>query len=442
MAFIVPLMLGILLGVGVCAWERYRFKRQIKQVLTSLADTLDFPSSLPLTSLIRRTLNSLLQQQRQLETELQLWRDLLEKAPVGYLQVDEENQLLWCNQQARELLKIDRWQPGQLRLLLELVRSYELDRLIEQTRQSQTPQSQEWVFYPIQYGAQGQAQLSSPKSLTLKGSSYPLPQGSVGVFLENQQPLLDLSQSRDRLFSDLTHELQTPLTSIALVTETLQKRLENPERSWLEKMSKEINRLINLVQDWLELSQLQEAPNQQLHYQSLELRELIFTAWQSLQPLAQQKKLNLTYFGPDRLYLQGDQSRLTQVFINIFDNSIKNSPSQTAIRVEVETIPSNLEELSPNFSATVQINVIDWGCGFAEADLPHIFERLYRGESSRAREISQIQTTGALQMQRGSGLGLAIVREIIKAHGGAIVARNHPDTGGAWLQVTLPLGKS
>jgi hypothetical protein len=67
---------------------------------------------------------------------------------VGYLQVDEENRLLWCNEQARQLLQIDRWEPGQLRLLLELVRSYELDQLIEQTRYRQQPDIREWVFHP------------------------------------------------------------------------------------------------------------------------------------------------------------------------------------------------------------------------------------------------------------------------------------------------------
>ncbi len=442
MTFSIAFILGLSLGIGFYFWKQWQNKKQLRQIFSSLLTDSNRLNSLPFASLVRRAINSIEQQRQQLEIELQTWQELLEGAPIGYLRVDEENQLLWCNQQARELLAIDRWQRGKVRLLLELVRSYELDRLIEQTRQTQKPQVQEWVFYTTKYTAQ--EPIAAKQSLALKGSSFPLPQGHVAVFLENQQPLVELSQSRDRAFSDLTHELRTPLTAIALVAESLEKRLQNPEKRWVEKMLAEINRLINLVQDWLEISQLQKNPVQNLNYHSIELRELIVSVWQTLEPLAKQKEVSLAYSGPDRLDLQADKSRLAQVFLNLLDNGIKHSPVGGTIEVEVELVSQTQEAqlTSKQNERYIQINIIDSGSGFSESDLPHIFDRLYRGDASRTRQVSDSETEKPVSYRYGSGLGLSLVQEIIKAHQGSIEAKNHPDTGGAWLKLILPINHS
>ncbi|MGK7915319.1 MAG: sensor histidine kinase [Prochloraceae cyanobacterium] len=442
MTFLIAFILGLSLGIGFYFWKQLQNKRQLRRIFSLLLTDTTSLTSLPLTSLVRRVINSIERQRQQLEVELQTWQDLLEGAPIGYLRVDEENQLLWCNQQARELLAIDRWQRGKVRLLLELVRSYELDRLIEQTRQTQQPQVQEWVFYTTKYAAQ--EAIAAKESLALKGSSFPLPQGQVAVFLENQQPLVELSQSRDRAFSDLTHELRTPLTAIALVAESLEKRLQNPEKRWVEKMLAEINRLINLVQDWLEISQLQKNPVQNLNYQSIELRELIFSVWHTLEPLAKQKQVSCAYSGPDRLDLQADKSRIAQVFLNLFDNGIKHSPVRGAIQVEVELVSQTQDAqlASKQNEHYIQINIIDSGSGFSESDLPHIFDRLYRGDASRTRQVSDSETEKPVSSRYGSGLGLSLVQEIIQAHQGSIEAKNHPDTGGAWLKLILPINYS
>lgn len=426
MTFIVVFILGSVVGISISYWEKYRFKSQLKKMCDRGSDTAELADSLSLQSLVRREIAYLHQQRQALEESLQSWQNVLDRAPFGYLQVDEENQLLWCNQQARQLLKIDRWQPGQIRLLLELVRSYELDRLIEQTRVSQQSQTQTWVFYPTYYLGEPKNRepqkvpLISEKSIALKAFSLPLSQGQVGVFLENQQPLMELSRSRDRAFSDLTHELRTPLTSISLLAETLQKRVQDPERRWVEQMLSQTQRLIDLVQDWLEIGQLQENPSQYLQYESVEIRQLITVAWQSLEVLAKQKGLSLDYCGVDRAYLEGDKSRLIQVFLNLFDNAIKHSPPKAAIRVDLKAVDPG----------EIEINVIDCGSGFADTDLPYVFDRLYRGDRSRTR-----QSSDTFPSRQGSGLGLSIVREIIQAHGGTIEAKNHPETGGAWLQL-------
>lgn len=419
--------LGLIVGIGFWLWQNTQLYRKLRQLLQMMqTDTSEI--SLPLLNRLRREIILQQQLQKKLQNQQQTWRQLLNVAPIGYLQVDEENRLLWCNQQARQLLGLQRWEPGQVRLLLELVRSYELDQLIEQTRDQQQSKVREWVFHPDCVDA---AALIDLQTLTLRASSWPLPEGQVGVFLENIQLLLDLSQTRDRWVSDLAHELRTPLTSIRLVVETLQEQLEYPMRRWVERLVPEVERLINLVQSWLELSRLEANPGKQLNRQPVEVRSLIYSVWRTLEPLAQRYQVSLTYSGPQAVWLKADESRLYRVFLNLLDNSIKYSPSLATIQVTVNLLPA--EHALQN----VQINIMDSGPGFPDSDLPHVFERLYRGDPARTRQSNSLSNLES-SASTGSGLGLAIVRQIVIAHGGSVKAMNHFQTGGAWLQVQLP----
>jgi two-component system phosphate regulon sensor histidine kinase PhoR len=245
----------------------------------------------------------------------------------------------------------------------------------------------------------------------------------VVVFLENLQPLVDLCVQRDRAFSDLTHELRTPLTGIALVAETLHGRLQGTERKWLEQMLQEVDRLKHFVENWLDLTQITEKSSHFPCCESVNIQSLILSSWQRLEPLAQEKQVTLNYQSEDSepILINGDRDRLMQVFLNLFDNSLKYSPTQGIVSVTVQ-----------QKQALLQIKITDQGSGFNLADLPHIFDRLYRGDPSRTRQ-------GLTQSRQGSGLGLAIAKEIIKHHGGSIEAENDVQTGGACLTLSLPL---
>lgn len=447
-------LLGLTFGIGFWFWQKRNLQRQLEQIIGQLQTDSKSPA-LSVISRLRREISRANQRQEDLAEELRMLRQLLEVAPVGYLQVDDENQLLWCNQQARQWLQIERWEPGPLRLLLEWVRSYELDQLVEQTRDQQQPKIKQWQFHPPCLDG---AAMSEVRSLILKAAAWPLPDGQVGVFLNNQQPLVDLTQSRNQWFSDLAHELRTPLTSIQLVAEALQGRLEPPASRWVEQLLQETKRLIQLVQDWLELTNLERSPTKILTYQAVELRSLIDSAMQTLEPLAQLHDLHFSYSGAAQIWIDADRDRLMQVFLNLFDNSIKHSPPQTTIRVEVNCHQPEfarngsskslgdelfLETTSKGRAAdSIQIDIIDSGSGFANSDLPHVFERLYRGDPSRQRQQALSKNVEASLKSTGSGLGLCIVQQIIQAHGGTIKACNHPETKGAWLQIKLPKGKS
>ncbi|MBN3908852.1 MAG: histidine kinase [Nostoc sp. NMS1] len=420
--------LGLAVGIGFWIWQQVRLNRYLGRLFRPLTSHSDKMGLLLIPGLWQEI--AMVKQQRQdLQQSLQTYQDLLDFAPVGYLQVDEENQLLWCNRQAQEILYLQRWQPEEIRLLLELVRSYELDHLIEQTRDRQKPQMGEWIFHP---SCDDAAEMPTIKSLALRASSLPLPNGQVGVFLENRQPLLDINQIRDRSFSDLAHELRTPLTSIRLVVETLQIRLEPPLNRWVNRLMQEVDRLINLVQSWLDLTQMEANPTMQLQAKAVELRSLITSVWETLEPLAQRQHLSLSYSGPENLWIKADQARIFQVFLNLLDNSIKYSPPSTNIRVEAKILSTKDNDAT---SPILEINLIDSGVGFSEADLPHVFERFYRGDKARTHSPQDSNSIGAIV---GNGLGLAIVEQILIAHGGSIKAMNHPESGGAWMQLQFP----
>ncbi len=412
------------LAIGLLPFLLYR--GQLSSRINRLAKDLppdEAAIDLSVTSRLSMVLNHHQSQIEQLEHTVEAWKQILNLCPIGYLQVDEENQLIWCNPAAVELLGIHQSDDYEPRLLLELVRSYELDSLIEKARNRNQPHQRDWLFYPISADAED---LSQARSTQIRGFAFPLTEGEVGVYLENRQETVNLAQQRDRWTSDVAHELRTPLTSIRLVAETLQSRLEAPNRQWIDRLLNETIRLSRLVQDLLDLSQLDLNPSQRLRLTSIDLVKLIYSAWQSLEPLACEKRVQFHYNGLESVMIRADEARMHRVFLNLLDNSLKYSPPHSIIRIET----ARQEHSKPR----IQIDLIDAGEGFPEDAIAHIFDRFYRADPSRSRHV---QGQEATQLTSGSGLGLAIVRQIVEAHQGTVRAQNHPN-GGAWLQLVLP----
>lgn len=373
--------------------------------------------------------------------------DVLWRAPIGYLEVDVENQLLWINPTACEILGIACDASNRLplpRLLLELVRSYELDQLIERTRQAQTPHQEDWVLNLV---SPDPINPNSGKSHPLRGYGIPLAENHVGVYLENRQEATTLIQQRDRWTSDVAHELKTPLTSIRLVAETLRDRVDPSLTKWLDRLLNEILRLSNLVEDLLNLSRLKRSGGTGLVLKPVELPRLLFAAWQSLEPLADIKYVQIKYEGTSNLIVTLDETLMYRVFINLIDNAIKYSPPEGTITVRAmlqDKDKDNPEFPSP--SPMLLVEVIDEGTGFREVDIPHIFSRFYRSDPSRSRPVSggDVPAVSEERLTRhprstGTGLGLAIVQQIVEAHGGTTQASNHPQTGGGWLTLSIPV---
>lgn len=420
-------LLGLGIGLSFYFYRSYRINNQLNAILQSISQ-FELLDSFSTIAQIKRNITLLNTRCYYTQLELNLYREIINKHPLGYLRINNENCLIECNLKAKKLLHINRWNPDTLRLFLELVRSYELDRLIQQTRKTQENLTIEWQFFPTTnfiLEEENNDEDSNYEPIFLKAYSFPLPNDEVAIIIENQQLLKDLIIRGEQAYSDLSHELRTPLTSMLLLAETLEKYVDKRGLTWVKQIHQEVNRLIDLVQGWLEIYQLKQNPYQTLKFQKLDLKQLIISAWQSLIVLAEKENISLTYEGKEIITLEADLNRLTQVFVNLFDNSIKHCSKDGEIIVNLS------QKISNDGDKFVEINVIDSGSGFNPQDLPYIFERLYRGDKSRIRTS-----------RGGSGLGLSIVKEIIEAHQGSINAYNHPETRGAWLKIKLPLKQS
>ncbi|MFS8910902.1 PAS domain-containing sensor histidine kinase [Synechococcus sp. H60.3] len=407
---------GILIGLGIgllgtliLLWQsRRRFGRQLQQLGSLLHVPLPLSSPEQMLSRLSRHLRQQELEWASQKRHLQDWQYLSHHLPWGYLRVDENNVVLECNPAAQRLLHISQWQPG-VKLLLEWVRSYELDQLIEATRRqgANTPiQSREWIFYPS--GGEN-------KPVPLRAWGLPLPQGQVAIFLEDRLEATLLAQQRDRWASDVAHELKTPLTSIRLLAETLQSRVDTAQAVWVERLLNETLRLSQLVQDLLELSALNLGAGSRSQWRWVDLAALVREAWQSLEPLAKPRHQELHLSSPSQLYLWGDEQRLYRLILNLLDNAVKYGAPDSPVHVLL------LEQ-----GSQVRLEVYDHGPGLPEDQFELVFQPFYRTDAARARS------------KGGTGLGLAIVRQIVELHGGTIRLRNHPQAGGLWVQVELP----
>ena len=442
-------MLEFIAGLAVGLAILWMYRRRDDAKLKRLLGRLEEPQPTVALGYNAQIASAISEQRTQIEllrAQLNDFQYLMRYAPIGYLQVDEENRLLWCNQRAQEFLDIEQSDYEQPRLLLAVVRSYDLDQLVERTRQTQEICQARWTFNSISTDPFNY--LERP-AYPLQGYGLPISNRQVGVFLENRQEAVSLEQQRDRWISDVAHELKTPLTSIRLVAETLQSRVAPEIADWVDRLLKEVIRLSKLVDDVLNMSSLEQRLSV-LEEGGTDLVSLIRAAWQSVEPLARLKKVNLDYQGPSQVMVNVNASLMHRVLFNLLSNAVKYSPSTRAIQVRL----SIATQLSPDASLPDQagedqgilIEVIDEGIGVAEKDLPRIFDRFYRADPARTRQESLekldtegMQTTEIAELSSsGTGLGLAIVRQIVESHQGQVEAKNDPEKGGGWLRVWLP----
>ncbi|MHB2018309.1 MAG: sensor histidine kinase [Candidatus Xenobia bacterium] len=237
---------------------------------------------------------------------------------------------------------------------------------------------------------------------------------------EMTQRLNQLESLRRQYVSDVSHELRTPLGSIRGMAETILRHGgDDPGvvHRYAERILGQTDRLTRLVNHLLDLAAL-ESGRAIDTFGPVSIVDTIQSVVASLTPGVQQARVELKVDLPPSLQpARANADRLTQVFVNLLDNAIRSTPPGGQIRVDAQAAEDH-----------VTIAVSDTGCGIPSNDLPHIFDRFYRVEKSRA------ERTG------GRGLGLSIVRQIVLTHHGEIRVESEADHGTRFY-VTLPVWK-
>ncbi|MBI3971957.1 MAG: HAMP domain-containing protein [Chloroflexi bacterium] len=256
---------------------------------------------------------------------------------------------------------------------------------------------------------------------------------------------VERSQEALRNFvANASHELRTPLTAIQGFSQAVADGvLEAPEptRDAAALIHREAERMRRLVEDLLLLSRMESRGRADVRG-TVDVAELIDTLAQRIELATRHRDVHLVLELPNRLLALGDASQLEHLFWNLLDNAAKYSPDGATITVRAALIPGGAARPAGATGAAagaggvqgrttaasgprVGVRVHNTGSYIPPEDLPLVFDRFYRLDKSRSRDVE------------GSGLGLAIAREVVEHHGGTIRAESDPATGTTFV-VTLP----
>ena len=240
------------------------------------------------------------------------------------------------------------------------------------------------------------------------------PQGALGVFFDITRTE-HLELVRQEFLSNVSHELRTPLTSILAFVETLQNgALDDRESSqrFLAIISKNASRMHGLIDDTLELTAI-EGGNVQLRVSPLKLSDLVNEVTSNLDEKAEAHGIQLVNSVPPDTVVHADARRLERMITNLLDNGIKFGSEGGTVTIRFES------------GSRDQIIVEDNGEGIPAQHLERLFERFYRVDRARSRDLG------------GTGLGLAIVKHLALLHGGEVTVKSELGKGTAFT-IHLP----
>src|SRR5436190_2521716 len=329
----------------------------------------------------------------------------------GVLLVDARRYIVLMNRTFEKLFELRDATTGVP--LLETVRNATLDRLIAETLRTGEAMRSELSLSDSQSNTERRVELGA---VPIKESANAT-SGAVVLFHDITE-LKQLDQIRSDFVANVSHELRTPLSILRGYIETL---VDNPKTSReelsriLRVMERHSKRLGLLVEDLLSLAQL-ESSNTNLEIDQVRLPELfdhILRDWKK--KLGEKNLKVLVNLPPDAPLILGDETRLQEVLYNLLENAVKYSRQNGEIRLQAARRGSE-----------IVLSVSDDGIGIRKNDLPRIFERFYRADKARSRELG------------GTGLGLAIVKHIAQLHGGRVEAESEPGRGTS-IRVVLPI---
>jgi two-component system, OmpR family, phosphate regulon sensor histidine kinase PhoR len=366
---------------------------------------VDPPSSVnALADDLRRTVRLLGNERERFET-------VLETMGQAVLALDAELRINTVNRAGRQLLGLPEAVEG--RSLLDFVRVPALQELIEEAAKGK-PVSAELDLEV------------SPRKRIQAHATAPKQGGGTVIVMHDVTELRRLETVRKDFIANVSHELRTPVAVIQANAETLMAgALRDPERAkiFLDALSRHAARLGRLVSDLLDISRI-EAGRYPLVIEPVDLAVLVRGTIAALTLQSGEKGIALASRLPGELWVAGDDKALEQVLFNLVSNAIKYTPAGGHVEVDTVVIEREGDE-----ATRLRVEVRDDGPGIDPRHHGRVFERFYRVDPGRARDMG------------GTGLGLAIVKHLVEAMGGQVgVDARQPHGSSFWFSVATAAG--
>lgn len=327
----------------------------------------------------------------------------------GVIALDMRDRIIGINQAGARMFGCD-MAESKGRSIQEVVRNSLLHDFVQGIRTSPQPLERDIPLTP-----DGEALVN------VHGTGLLDPAGQrIGVLLvlNDVSRLRRLENIRREFVANVSHEIKTPITAIKGFVETLRESeglTPEDNRRFLEIIGRHANRLEALVEDLLKLSRVErEAERGEIHLQVRPIQELLQTAIQICRAKAEKKAIQVDILCPPGLQANVDPPLLEQAVVNLLDNAIQYS--EAGSNVGIHAVEANAE---------IRISVSDHGVGIEKKHLSRLFERFYRVDKARSRQLG------------GTGLGLAIVKHIVQAHGGRLSVESAPGKGSTFT-IHLP----
>jgi two-component system phosphate regulon sensor histidine kinase PhoR len=332
---------------------------------------------------------------------------ILSSMVEGVVAVDRDERIVHVNKVAGRLLELDR-EDSVGRPIWEATRVREVTEILSETLRTQE------ICHRRSY-----LPGSPNRCLDLRASPLRAHGDLVGavLVLHDLTRLQHLEAMRRDFVGNVSHEVKTPVTVIRGLVETL---IEDPEletslrQRFLGKIGRQAARLSSLVTDLLSLSRL-ESEERPLELSPLDVRDVLEESLRAIDPAGEARRITLNAdWSEEPLFVDGDDEALRQAVSNLLDNAVKYSPegSQVTLRARQN-------------GGQVVIEVADEGPGIEPRHHERLFERFYRVDAARSRELG------------GTGLGLAIVKHTVLALGGEVAFESKPGEGSTF-RITLP----
>lgn len=346
---------------------------------------------------------------RQLQASGDRLSTVLEGMVEGVIAVNERQHVLFANESAGRLLFFAPDQ-AQGKALFESVRNHQLQNAVTEVLKTLEPQRME-------------VELESTSDRILGVTTTPLPGDpcpGLVIVLFDMTELRRLESLRQEFVANVSHELKTPLSSIKAYTETLIRgAMDDPEisQTFLMRIEEQAERLHELIMDLISLASI-ESGNQVFDIISIELRPFVESCLVDQQKVAETKNIELVIEEKEPgIKVKADEEGLHQILGNLINNAIKYTPDQGRITIRWE-----LEN-----PATVLLQVQDTGIGIEEKYQARLFERFFRVDKARSRELG------------GTGLGLSIVKHLVQSFNGTIGVTSKMGEGSTF-SVRFPRG--